>query len=349
MSDKQRCLMIGAGGMAGAYVRGFFPNFTDRLEVVGLVDVRHEPLAASGDFLGLPATARFLDMEAAFAQVEADFCVICIPPAFHKQAVLLATARQLDILSEKPIADTWADCTEIYRAARSSGIKMQIVQNYRYNPNMLTMKQVLTEGSLGRLNYIMGRFAADYRVRGAWGAFRHEIDHALLIEGSVHHFDMLRNLSGADCQTLTGWEWNPPWSSFDGESNAHYLGKMTSGVVVNYEGNCNEAGVENNWHREFYRAECENGSVVVDNDGIVRVWERESGVLHMHEVPLLQPQFQGHNAIIDQFLTWKQGGPAPATVIEDNIQSAAMLFGAIDASASNQTVDVQAKVAEVRA
>lgn len=348
MPDKLRCLMLGAGGMAGVYVRNFLPVLAGRVDVCGLVDVQEEPLQASGDFLGLPAAARFTDMQKAFETVEADFCIICIPPAFHKQAVLLAAERKLDILSEKPIAETWDDCAEIYRAAKTSGIKMQIVQNYRYNATMLTMKHVLDEGSLGRVNYIMGRFAADYRVRNSWGsAFRHEIGHSLLIEGSVHHFDMLRNLSGANCQTITGWEWNVDWSSFDGECNAHYLAKMTNGVVANYEGNCNEAALENSWHKESYRAECEHGAVVIDRDGVVRVWEKKTA-LQMREVPLLRSQYEGHHAIIDQFLTWKEGGPAPVTVIEDNIQSAAMLFGAIMASERNEAVDVQALVAGVQ-
>jgi predicted dehydrogenase len=39
--------------------------------------------------------------------------------------------------------------------------------------------------------------------------FRHEMQHGLLIEGGIHHLDQLRNLCGADCQTITGWDWNP--------------------------------------------------------------------------------------------------------------------------------------------
>lgn len=348
MSDKLRCLMIGAGGMAGGYVRNFLPQFTDRLEVVGLVDVQPEPLAASGDFLGLPASARFADMETAFAQVEADFCCIVIPPAFHKQAVLLATERKLDILSEKPIADTWDDCVEIYRASRQSGVKMQVVQNYRYNATMLTMRRLLREERVGRLNYLMGRFAADYRTRGAWGMFRHEIEHALLIEGSVHHFDMLRNLAGADCEYIAGWDWNPCWSSFDGESTGHYLGKLSNGVIINYEGNCNEAGVQNVWHQELYRAECEGGAVTIDADLQVRTWEKLPTGLRMEEVPLDRPQYEGHAAIVDQYLTWLRGGEAPETVIEDNIKSAAMLFGAVEASVTNSTVNVGKMLASLQ-
>ena len=36
---------------------------------------------------------------------------------------------------------------------------------------------------------------------------------SLLFEGPIHHFDMLRFLSGGDCETLMGFGWNPEWSS----------------------------------------------------------------------------------------------------------------------------------------
>lgn len=347
VSDKLRCLMIGAGGMAGGYVRTFFPRFADRMEVAGLVDTNPDPLGTSGDFLGLPTSCRFAEMREAFASIEADFCCIVIPPACHKEAVLLATERKLDILSEKPIADTWEDCADIRRAVKESGVKMQVVQNYRYDATMLTFRQLLREQSLGRCNYIMGRFAADYRVRGAWGMFRHEIPHGLLVEGSVHHFDMLRNLAGADCDYIAGWDWNPAWSSFDGESSGHFIGKMGNGVIVNYEGNCNEAAIQNSWHREMYRAECEGGALVIDHDLVIRAWEKVEGNLRMTEIPLLRPEYEGHFAIVDQFLTWKEGGPAPETVLDDNLQSAAMLFGAMEASGGSKVVDVAAKVKQI--
>jgi predicted dehydrogenase len=348
MSRKKRCLMIGAGGFAGSYVLGFFPRFAERLAVVALVDTNPEPLQASGDFLSLPDTARFSSMAEAFAQVEADFCCIAIPPAVHKQAVLLATERKMDILSEKPLADSWEDCIEIYRAVKHSGVKMQVVQNYRYNATMLTFRKLLREETLGRVSYLMGRFADDYRVRGAWGAFRHEIPHALLVEGAVHHFDMLRNLAGAPCQTIAGWEWNPAWSSFDGESSATYVMKMANSLFAHYEGNCSAAGKLNGWHRETYRAECEAGALVIDNDNQIRLQEHMGGGrLRITEMPLEQPAYQGHQAAIDQFLTWRAGGPAPECTLDDNLRSAAMLFGAIEASQTNQTVDVAAKVAEL--
>jgi len=211
--------MIGAGGTARAWIRRFLPVHAHRVEIVALVDIAPEPLAEQGDFLGLPANRRFARMEDAFEAVDADCCAIVIPPAAHRRAVELAAARGLDILSEKPLADSWEDSVAIYRAAKAAGVKMQVMQNYRANPPIRTLKQVLESGRLGRSYYIVSRFAADYRRRNAWGAtFRHEMRHAILVEGSIHHFDQIRNLSGADCATIAGWEWNPGAPSFDGAS-----------------------------------------------------------------------------------------------------------------------------------
>jgi predicted dehydrogenase len=252
-----------------------------------------------------------------------------------------AVQRRMPILSEKPIADTWPACLEIYRAVKGAGLKMQVIQNYRYDTPMLTMRGVLQQGDLGRLNYLVARFAADYRRYGTWGDFRYEIPHAMLVEGAVHHFDMLRNLSGSDCVSMAGWEWNPAWSSSRGEFCDLYVMRMNSGVAASYEGSGTAAGEQNSWHEELYRAECERGAVSVARDHVVRIHRVTRGAeLGVEEVPALSPTYQGHLWLIDEFLTWLDGGPTPATVIDDNIKSVAMVFAAIEASRTNQVVNV---------
>jgi predicted dehydrogenase len=343
---KNRCLMIGAGGMARGWIRRFLPGFADRLEIVALVDIDPKVLAEQADFLGLSADVRFTDYKAAFRTADADFCIVVTPPWVHRGAIEAACRRKLHILTEKPIADSWADVRAIYRAVQKAKVKCTVMQNYRYDPTMYTFREVLRSGRLGKLNYLMGRFLADYRRYGAWGAFRHEIPHSLLVEGGVHHLDMLRNLSGSRCVQISGYEWNRPWSSFKGESNASYVMKMANGVVAHYEGTCSGAGQQNGWHRECYRAECEKGEVVVESDGIVRVTMRDNktGALMTEEVPIQHPGHVGHEYVIDAHLKWLSGGPKPETALEDNIWSNAAMFGAIEASAKERTVDVAAMV-----
>ena len=113
---------------------------------MALVDINAEVLHSAGDFLELPRNQRYTDMETAFGEVDADYCTIVIPPAIHKDAVMLAVDRKMDILSEKPIADTWPACVVIYNAVSKAGLKMHVIQNYRYSYRMLTMWQVLQDG-----------------------------------------------------------------------------------------------------------------------------------------------------------------------------------------------------------
>ena len=350
-TDRKRCLMIGAGGMAAGWIDRFFPAFKRRSEIVALVDINEQVLHAKADQLGLPRQARFTDFRRAFAEVEADYCTIVIPPWVHRACVEAACRRQMAILTEKPIADSWQDVVAIYRAVSRARVKCTVIQNYRYDPSMYTFRSLLRNEHLGKLNYIMGKFMADYRSRGAWGAFRHEIPHSLLVEGGVHHLDMLRNLSGSRCVSISGYEWNRPWSSFDGESNASYVMKMANGVIAHYEGSCSAAGKQNNWHQEYYRAECEKGEIEVDNDGIVRtiVRNNRTGKITTKEIKLRSPKFTGHSHVIDAHLNWMSGGPKPETTLDDNMHSNAAIFGAIEASRRGTVVDVAAMVKKATA
>ena len=261
------------------------------------------------------------------------------------------------ILSEKPIAETWEDCTAIARAVKVAGVKMMVTQNYRYTRRILTLKEAVA--TLGPVNYAVARYASDYRERGAWAMFRHVMNHSLLVEGGIHHLDQLRNLCGANCQSIAGWDWNPgrvrgsaaAWrgsDSFDHQACALLVMRMTDGSFASYEGNNLATGKTNSWRGEYYRVECEGGAAVLDRDQIVRIEERSAaGTLQTREAPMVNVTWDGHQAIPPLFLDWLDGGPAPETTLEDNLQSTAMLFGAIRASETGTTVDVQALAREL--
>ena len=340
MSQRQRCLMIGAGGHATGWIRELLPQFADRIEIAALVDVSDRALAESGDFLALPSSRRYREIDRAFEEVEADLCVVSIPAAFHRDAVLAAAEHGVPVLCEKPLADTWQACRAIYDGVRRSRVKMEVVQNYRYTPPMRAVKDVLRSGRLGRLNYVVARFLDDCRDYDSW-ARRHELPHAMLMDGAAHHLDMLRNLTEADCDQISALEWNPAWSSSTGEFCALCILRMTNGARATYEGNATAAGQQNAWHEESYRAECELGSVTVDADGIVRVHRHTRGSgLVSEEIAAPTGPREGHAWIVAEFLDWLDGGPTPATTLEDNIRSAAAIFGAIESSHTGQVISV---------
>lgn len=345
MKKLKRALLVGAGGWAREHwIDVVLPDFQDKIEIAGLVDIKRSVLEDSGRKLNLPSHLLFSDPAEAFDKVKADFCIVVVPPGAHRNIYKLATSKKMNILSEKPISDNLSDVISTYKMVKRAGVKMAITQNYRYESPILTLKAVLNSGKLGRIDYIISRYASDYRKPGSWDVGSvYEMENPLLFEGSIHHFDMIRNLSESNVKTIAGRAWNPAWSSFKGNSNALFNLEMENGVKAVYEGSSNAAGFINRWHQEYYRVECEKGSVVVDRgDRIVRVYTRSGeGTQQIAEEIALPALKSGHHHILNKFLEWIDGGPAPETNIEDNINSALVVFAAAEASKSGSPQEIK--------
>ncbi len=343
----KRCIVVGCGGRGSYWTNHVLGAMKDQVQVVGLVDVAPEPLAQGAETHGLAESALFGDVTEACDTIEADFCLISSPPWVHEEAVRAACEHGMAILSEKPIADTLEASVRIKRMVEAAGLPMVVVQNYRYSPFMLAFREVLRQQRLGRLNYLIGRFAADYNPPKSWGRrFRHEMDYALLIEGSVHHFDMIRNLTGADCEEIFGYGWIPAWADFKGDSNGLYVMRMTGETFAFYEGSCTAEGPQNPWHKEYYRAECEEGAVVIDADNVVRI-VRIDGEDEIVEQPTDLPEPGA--AIVGEFLDYLATGVPGQTAIADNIKSVGMVFAAIECDRTGQPVRVNELLAEAEA
>jgi len=326
------CLMIGGGGMAGGWIRWWTTQFQDRIKIIGLVDVNLDVLQKQKEALGLSDDQLFTDASEALATVRADFCGVATPPQFHKDGVIGALRAGMPVICEKPIAGSLPDALEMVAVAKETGLPCSIIQNYRYEPNKQELIRIRDEGRLGRLQHVIGRYACDYRGYGTWGTWRHDLEHGLLVEGSVHHFDMLRFLTGGNCEQIVGMGWNPEWSSFKHESSGFYLLKMDNGVHAFYEANSSAAGITNCWHKEYYRAEFEEGSVEVAEDDSVRI-TRGSEVEEYRAPPM---DWTNHTYLFDEFLNWLDGGPPSQTRIEENLPSFAMVIAAMETSRDNQ-------------
>ena len=172
------------------------------------------------------------------------------------------------------------------------------------------------------------------------GKFRHEISDPLLVEGTVHHFDIVRALSGADARTVYAVTWNPPWGEYAGDSNGLITMTMTNGVRVFYEGNKTSATTLNGWGQDYFRAECELAALELDNRRL-RVMSDLSGERIIVEKPLAQQVAWTNAWLAEMFVNWLNGGAAPPNALDDNIQCCALLFAAIKSAHTGQIVDVQ--------
>lgn len=342
----KRCIIVGVGGFGEAWCRHFLPpNIRDSLvEVAGAVDVNPERLAIAREALGLQEDQLFTDAATAFDRVRADFAIVVTPPDRHEEIVNLALAHDMDVLSEKPIADTLEASARIAARVAAAGKKMGVTMSHRFDQDKTTLRHVLRNGGCGRLDYLVCRFTCPCRRFGSWGKFRHEMKDPLMIEGAVHHLDILADLAGAPCESLFAQTWNPDWGEFGGDSQGLVLMTFANGVRALYEGAKTNAVGLNGWTQEYIRAECEGATLVLDHRRVERFDAGEPRYVepgHGREVPLLRQPKWANTWLIEKFVRWLEGGQPMETAVEANLQSVALVFAAIQSSRTGQPVAVQ--------
>jgi predicted dehydrogenase len=179
------------------------------------------------------------------------------------------------------------------------------------------------------------------RRHGAWGAFRYEIPDPLLVEGTVHHFDIMRALAGSNARRVHAVTWNPAWSEFRGDCQALVLVEMENGVRVFYEGAKANASELNGWGEDYWRAECDRATLELDRRRVRVITGRLGRGASVEEVPLAEQPVWTNAWLTEIFCDWLRGGEEPPNTIDDNIQCAALLFAAIESARTGGIVDVQ--------
>jgi predicted dehydrogenase len=344
MKTPLRYIIVGTGGWGANWSKNFLPRLSDlgKAVPVAAVDVSPKSLANARENLKLPPEKCYTDMAKAFAENEADFAIVVVPPAHHEKVVDVALAHGVHILSEKPIADTMEGCCRIYKKVKAAGKKMAVTMSHRFDQDKQSLEAAVTSGIHGRLNYVVHRFTHNCRKFGDWGEFRHKIPDTLLVEGSVHHFDIHRALAGANGKTVYAVTWNPPWGEYAGDSTGLVTVVMENGVKVSYEGAKANASTMNGWTNDYIRAECEHGTLELDSRKL-RVlrggaWEKPLS----EDLPLLQQPVWQNAWLAEMFCDWLRGErDNHPTNLDDNLQCCALLFAAIESAHTGKVVDVQ--------
>jgi predicted dehydrogenase len=355
-----KMIQVGSGGFAKSWCRDFLPpNVDDGLiEVVAAVDINPEALRNAQEGLGLRPDQCYTDMQKAFRENKADFCTVVVPPAFHEQVVDLALEKDIHILSEKPIADTLTASVRIAHKVRQAGKKMGVTMSHRFRQDITTLRHELRSGRDGELDHLVcSNTCAQARVRPR--VWRFDSPYSYMIDTVIHHLDLLADLGGAKCDTIYAQTWRPPWSEYVAHSQGLVIMLLENGKRVTYEaGHTNAVGLHC-WGEEYIRAECDKSILIMDHGRLQRVkhnasaegpsrtgyWEksknRQVDRQHGEEVPLMEQRKWANTWLIEKFVHWLDGGQPMETNVEDNLQSTAMIFGAIQSSQTGQPVKVQ--------
>jgi len=353
-----RLVQVGTGNQGEAWCRQFLPpNVEDgTVEVVAAADVDEDALENARDALDLPPERCYTDAAVAMAEHDADAAALVVPPYARKDMVELAAEHDLDVISEKPLAETLEGSYSIVETVEEAGLKMGVTMSHRFRRDITTLRRELRSGAYGEADYFYSRYSVNARSRGSWAGDRlYDWDeHPLLIDGSVHHLDLLADMAGDRVETVFCHSWNPDYSEFDGDPNAVVTITMADGTSVVYEGMNTAAMSLNGWGNEQIRVNCEDATLVLDGGEIFEFpYEREAEGCVDHAriedgdpVDLVDQAKWSNTWLIEQFADWVAGGEPMETNARANLRSMGLVFAAIESAETGEVVDYQSFVAE---
>lgn len=161
---------------------------------VGLVgyglagSVFHAPLIAATEGLALDtvvtsnperqqqARAEFPDVRLAATPdelferaAELDLIVVASPNRTHVPLATTALKAGLPVVVDKPVAGTAAEARELAALAEESGLLLSVFQNRRWDNDFLTLRTLVSEGTLGDVYRFESRFERwRPQLKGGW-------------------------------------------------------------------------------------------------------------------------------------------------------------------------------------
>jgi predicted dehydrogenase len=96
----------------------------------------------------------FDSFEAMAAACELDYLVVGAPQSVRLPIIESAFGRDLDVLSEKPIATRPSDAAQIIERVKELGRTFGMVHNYLYFPEYRLVRELVDQGEVGELRHI---------------------------------------------------------------------------------------------------------------------------------------------------------------------------------------------------
>ena len=345
-------LLVGTSGQGGVWCREFLPpNVADgTVDVVGAVDIDEDALANAREHLDVDRDRCFTDPERAFAAVEADAVAITTPPGVREELIGHAIDHGMDVITEKPLAEDLETAIRIVERVEDAGLKVGVTMSHRFRRDVTTLRRELRSGDHGAVDHIYSRYVINARSRGVWGNVRNYDweHHPLLLEGSIHHLDLLADLADERVETVFCHTWNPPYSEFAGDPNGTVTMITEEGTSIVYEGLNTAATTLNGWHSEHIRANASDTTLVLDDaelrafpydpddEGIIGGKRIEDGA-NLH---LAEQEKWGNTWLVEQFAEWCGGGESMPTDARSNLRSMVLVFAAIESAETGRSVDV---------
>ncbi|WP_210508511.1 Gfo/Idh/MocA family protein [Naasia sp. SYSU D00057] len=229
-NGKIRVGLIGAGGIAGAHVKGYLEN-PDTVQLVAVADPVQEHAERRAQLTGAATYTSYQDM---LREAELDAVDICLPHHLHRDAIVAAARAGKHILCEKPLCLTDEEAAEVQAAVREAGVTLMCAHNQLFSPPVAKAVELIGEGLLGEVYEVRttDSFFNDFNPETmGWRASAKTSGGGELIDTGYHPTYLMLQLAGGEPVEVTAMLSTHRLKFMEGEDSAQVLVRFDNGVV----------------------------------------------------------------------------------------------------------------------
>lgn len=178
--------LLGRGFMATVHALRYAEM--EGVEVVGIA-APSEPREFAADYA--EGAAVYDDALKLYDAEDLDAVDICTPTSTHRDLVVPAVKRELDVLCEKPLERTMADAAEMVETANEAGVTLMPGHTLRFFPEYATARDRVQGGDVGDPGNARTLRQSPFDDRPDWFDDDSKSGGALL-DLAIHDFDFLR-------------------------------------------------------------------------------------------------------------------------------------------------------------
>ena len=153
---RVRYAVVGAGNIAQVAVLPAFAHARESCELVAIISsdpVKREELS---DLYDVEHLGDYDQYEAVLRESQADAVYIALPNNMHREYTERAARTGVNVLCEKPMAVTVADCQAMIDVCRAHDVKLMVAYRLHFEESNLKAMQIVREGKLGEVQLFTG-------------------------------------------------------------------------------------------------------------------------------------------------------------------------------------------------
>lgn len=183
MQEHLKAGVIGVGTMGINHARIYaeLPG----VQLVGVADINEQQVRSVAERYGCQA---YKDYRGLFEK-DLHLVSIVVPTTMHYEVASYAIERKVNVLIEKPVAQSLEQVDLLLEAASKNNVKVMVGYIERFNPVVSKLKELIKQGMLGEVISLSAKRVGPYNPRIR--------DVGIILDLGTHDIDVMSYLSGS--------------------------------------------------------------------------------------------------------------------------------------------------------